>query len=745
MRRFLLFALTGIICAVAAAPRPLAAVTTHFWRLATQPEFARGKLTRLSLGPEGSLSLAPALLPVLNTGQPLIWSAAADRHGDIYLATGNNGRLYRLTPALVQQAIHSGRMIEPGQALFFTAPEPEIFAVAVGPDGAVYAATSPNGKVYRITSNGQSAVYFDPHARYIWSLCFLGRTLYVGTGSQGIIYRVAKGGDGQGAGSQFFQTGERQVTVLAAGPAHSLLAGTDPGGLIFRINAAGRGRVLYNSPLREIRALAATPAGAIYASAQGAAPHAAGMMQASAEQAESAGPEAGMAVVAESRQHQPAQAAGLPGGAGQVTITMAPAQVIPDGASATAPPEPSHGLRSAIYRIAPDGGVEMQWRSDEQDAGPVWVAGAHPLFATDHQGRIYRLQSGQEAILLAQAGQQMISQLFRADGTLWAAASNSGMLYRLGPGPAAEGTYLSPIHDAGTIAQWGHLRWLAANAPPGALTFTTRSGDSARPNSTWSQWSLPLTRPGQAITSPPARFIQWKVVFHRAPDAPSPRLDSVMLPYLPANRAPVVRDFQALTAATQPLGGDGKIKQGIHLKWEASDPDGDPLTYRVWFQLEGEAGWTPLANHLHATDLDIAPGRLPDGTYKFKVQASDADANPPQRAKTAEAISAPALMDTTPPAVKIISAQSRQGAAVVHFAATDAVAALTRAQFAVDGGAWTPMLADSGIIDSRKESFTVRTGHLTPGQHVIMLRVYDRGGNRGSAAAIVTLPTDTPR
>lgn len=745
MRRLLLFALAGVLCGVFGAPRPLAAVTTHFWRLATQPEFARGKLTHLSLGPEGALTLAPALLPVFNTGQPLIWSAAADSQGDIYLATGNNGRLYRLTPALLNRAIHSGREISPGQALFFTAPEPEIFAVAAGPDGAVYAATSPNGKVYRITANGQSTIYFDPHARYIWSLCFLGRTLYVGSGSQGIIYRVTKGADGQGVGRRFFQTGERHVTVLAAGPAHSLLAGTDPGGLIFRINPAGQGRVLFDSPLREIRALAATPAGAIYVSAQGAAPHASGIVQPEMEQAASAGPEAAMTVVAESRQHQPAQASGLPGGAGQVTISMGPTQVIPGGAAVMAPPEPSHELRSAIYRIAPDGGAAMQWSSDQQDAGPVWIGGSNPLFATDHQGRIYRLQSGREATLLAQAGQQAISQFFRADGMLWAAATNSGMLYRLGHGPAAEGAYLSPIHDAGTIAEWGHLRWLAANAPPGALSFATRSGDSARPNSTWSQWSPPLTQPGQAITSPPARFIQWKVVFHRAPDAPSPRLDSVMLPYLPANRAPILRDFQAFTAATQPQDAAGKKIKGIHLKWEANDPDGDPLTYQIWFQIEGETGWTPLARDLHARDLDIAPGRLPDGTYKFKVQASDADANPPQRAKTAAAISGPATMDTTPPAVRWVSAQARHGMAVVHFHATDAVAALSRAQYAVDGGAWTPLLADSGIIDSRQESFTVRTGRLAPGQHVIMLRVYDRGGNRGSAAAIVTLPTDTAR
>lgn len=735
-----MFLLAGGMGVLLGMPQPLAAVSTHFWRLATQPEFARGRLTHLSLGPEGALSLAPALVPVFDTGQPLIWSAAVDGRGNVYLATGNSGRLYRLTPAMLAQALHAGRLITPGQALFFTASEPEIFAVATGPDGAAYAATSPNGKVYRIAPDGKSSVYFDPHARYIWSLCFLHGMLYVGTGSQGVIYRVAPGPGGQGHGQQFFRTAERQVTVLAAGPDGTLLAGTDPGGLIFRINAAGRARVLYDAPLREIRALATGPDGTVYASAQGAARSKLGQEQQEAEQAEAAGPQPGMTVVAESRQHQPAQApGGLPGGGGEVSITMGPTQVLsPDGAAS--PPQVSQEFHSAIYRISPNGQVDTQWSSERQNAGPVWVQGTEPLFATDHLGRIYRLDPGQVATLLAQSGQQAISQFFRADGALWAAASNSGVLYRFGVAPASKGSYVSPIHDAGSIAQWGHLNWLASNAPPGALRFVTRSGDSARPDSTWSLWSAPLTEPGQAITSPPARFIQWKVTFNRAPDGPSPRLDSVTLPYLPANHAPVLRDFQALTAATQPQEGAEKKIQGIQLKWDASDPDHDPLTYRVWFQIEGETGWTPYADHLRATILGIAPGRLPDGTYKFKVQASDALANPPQRAKTAVAISGPATMDTTPPAVRVTSARARKQAAVVRFTASDAIAALSRAQFALDGGPWTPLLADTGIIDSRRESFTVTTGQLAPGQHIVMLRVYDRGGNRGSAAAMVTVP-----
>lgn len=749
--------LAGAVCALLGASQPLAAVNTKFWRMASQPSFARGHLRRLSLGPEGTLALAPALIPVLATGQPLIWAAAAGHNGDIYVATGNNGQLYRLTAAMARAAERSGQPVAARQALFFTAPEPEIFAVAAGSDGAVYAATSPNGKIYRITPDGRSTVYFDPHTRYIWSLCFLGRTLYAGTGEQGIIYRILPASGGQGAGKAFFRTGERQVTVLATGPDGSLLAGTDPGGLIFRIataqGLAGRGRVLYDSPLREISALFTAKDGAVYATAQGGARGAPEAIEAQAEQMETPDDAGAMTVVAESRQQQPAQSpGGLPGGGnGEVTVTMGPGRIVPPDSGPETVPEPNHGLRSAIYRIGPNGGVDTQWRSKTENAGPIWPAGeggAEPWFGTDPRGRIYRLGPDQQATLIAQSGQQTITRIFSADGALWAAASNTGTLYRLSPGPAAEGSFLSPIHDAGAVAQWGHLRWRTAAASPAAaetgnLVFYTRSGDSARPNATWSQWSAPLTQPGQQITSPPGRFIQWKAVFRRAASGSGPRLESVTLPYLPANRAPALTDLRAETAATEstlaPAADGQKHLQGIKLLWQANDPDGDPLTYRVWFQIQGESGWTALAKDLHATQLEIAPGRLPDGTYRFKVQASDADANPPARAKTAVAISGPAIMDTQPPTVLVASARAAGGTAVVRFSARDRVAALSRAAYAVDGGAWRQMLSDSGIIDSRQESFTVRAQHLTPGQHVIMLRVYDRGGNRGTAAAVVTV------
>ena len=79
----------------------------------------------------------------------------------------------------------------------------EIHAIAVDSKDRVYAATSPDGKVYRITGNGKPEVFYDPKAKYIWAMAFDSKgDLFVATGDQGEIHRVTP----DGKGKVFFKT-----------------------------------------------------------------------------------------------------------------------------------------------------------------------------------------------------------------------------------------------------------------------------------------------------------------------------------------------------------------------------------------------------------------------------------------------------------------------------------------------------------------------------------------------------------
>jgi outer membrane protein assembly factor BamB len=207
--------------------------STQVWEISAYNDFLAGKFENLSLDPDGRLKLGPALENVFASEQPLIWAVAVASDGTIYAGTGHEGRVYRITP--------DGK-----SDVFWKAPEIEVFALAIGPAGALYAATSPNGKVYRLSADGKAEVFFDPKETYIWSLAFApvagstggsktgtSSTLFAGTGDQGKIYKVEAANQGE----VYFETQQRHVVSLAFDGAGRLLAGTDPNGVLYRVEA----------------------------------------------------------------------------------------------------------------------------------------------------------------------------------------------------------------------------------------------------------------------------------------------------------------------------------------------------------------------------------------------------------------------------------------------------------------------------------------------------------------------------
>src|SRR5262249_18120691 len=116
------------------------------------------------------------------------------------------------------------------------------------------------------------------------------------------------------------------------------------------------------------------------------------------------------------------------------------------------------------------------------------------------------------------------------------------------------GSYEAPVHDAGSVAQWGHISWRADQADLGRTVFRTRTGNSLRPDKTWSDWSSALTDPaGSKIPSPNARYIQWKAEFTGA-HGKTPVLENVSVAYLPQNTPPVVKSIAVSTQLTAAAG-----------------------------------------------------------------------------------------------------------------------------------------------------------------------------------------------
>jgi hypothetical protein len=79
------------------------------------------------------------------------------------------------------------------------------------------------------------------------------------------------------------------------------------------------------------------------------------------------------------------------------------------------------------------------------------------------------------------------------------------------------------------------------------------------------------------------------------------------------------------------------------------------------------------------------------------------------------------------------------GVAEILFEAEDSTSPLRGAETSIDGKEWKNLLSDDGIVDSRKETFTIRLSNLEPGEHVVSLRAYDTAGNLGVGKAVLRI------
>ena len=750
LRRGLLAALIGA--------QALLGAGTAVWDMSTYKDFIGGVFHNVSLSREGRLTVGPELKTVFASEQPLLWALAPAPDGTVYLGTGHRGRVFRVAR-------------DGASKLLWEAPEPEVFALVVAPDGTLYAGTSPDGKVYHLNASGQATEFFKPETKYIWSLAF-GRdgSLYVGTGDRGKIFRV----DTAGKGELYYDTKQSHVTTLALDRQGALLAGTDPSAILYRVTAKDKAFVLYDAPLAEIRALQVAPDGAIYVAAMGGSA-ARATQPATTTVGDSIVPPLIQSITVVATGDAAQQQLPKPEPPKPAVPATPPAATAAQPASAT--PATPGTQRSALFRIAPDDTVETLWTSNEANIYALLPQKAGLLFSTDDKGRIYRLDAARQVTLVAQTGEEETARLADVGDAVLAATSSLGKLYRLGEAPAAVGTYESQARDTGTISRWGKLSWKAQTPSGTALEFSTRAGNSSKPDATWSDWSPPLRNPdGSAIASPTARFIQWRAELRGARDA-APVIESVSLAYLPQNAAPVVKSIlvtstqtatsrAATGAAPPPASGPADFtvtvtdtgtaststnpgtistvlsrgstqSQVTSISWQAEDPDGDKLIAKVFFRGEGENAWKLIKENVTDSYLNLDADALADGVYQVKVSVSDSPANPPATAREAELISDPFLIDNTPPVVRVTGVERTGNRAIARFQAQDAASMLQRAEYSVNAGPWVPVYPDDGILDSKSETFTITLENLAAGEHLVTLRVADRAGNPGLGKAVV--------
>ena len=737
---------------------------TRTWEQSKFEELTKGTSMGVAIRSSGGLELAPAFKALYATPSTYIWAIAADDAGNVYAATGAPARVYRITPQ--------------GQAtIIFEPQELQVQALKVAAGGVIYAATAPDGKVYKIEhkaggktdaaksdnakgvekdsgkaaekeqakpsvdASWSSSVYFAPGTKYVWDLALdKSGNLYVATGDHGEIYKITPKGDH----SLFFKSDETHVRVLALDAQGNVIAGSDGSGLVYRISPAGEGFVLYSAPKKEITALALDRAGNIYAAGVGEK-RASGMSG-------SAGASTMLNIAPSAPAPTGPQAPGL-------TITPIPSTV-PVGPF----PFPGGGVSggSDVYRIAPDGSPAKVWTSREDIAYALAFDSQDRLLAgTGNRGHIFAITGLDEfADLLKAAATQVTAFAKAPGGGLYAATSNLGKLFVLGPGPEAEGAYESDVFDAKIFSRWGRAEFRGS----GNVDLFARSGNVDNPDRNWSPWKkVDLAKDG-AAEIPAARYAQWKAVLHSS--SVKPVVDSVTLNYLAKNVAPEIDDvtvqigtrYQAmpkssvLSMSTDVSGSSGshfespvpstRDRDSIGVKWSAHDDNDDQLVYALYYHGDGETRWLLLKNNLTDKAYSFDASLLPDGGYVVKVVASDSPSHSPGEALTAERLSRRFEVDTTPPRIENLTASVEGGQIHVRFRAGDGFSAIKRAEYSVDAGEWKYVEPVGQISDAKTEDYDFKVAPEAGKdgaavEHVVVVRVYDRYENMGAAKSVV--------
>ena len=224
--------LTVLVAASFAVAAPLSAVSTDTAVQVTYDHFEDGKLENISIPADGGLRLAPALEHIAKLDAAVIWKAVADKDGNIYVGTGNDGKVFKVTPDG-----NSTVLFEPGESL--------ARALALDDKGNLYVGTSPDGYVYRIAPGGRPEIYFHPGDTYIWDLKFDAKgNLFVATGAKGRVYRLPPDYKPDQTAEVYFETDRTHVTTLAFDSQGALLAGAGPKSLIYRITDKDKATVL---------------------------------------------------------------------------------------------------------------------------------------------------------------------------------------------------------------------------------------------------------------------------------------------------------------------------------------------------------------------------------------------------------------------------------------------------------------------------------------------------------------------
>jgi len=689
MRNILLLATVLVIGGIAAGGE------TRIWDVSRRDSFARGEeFENLVLSSRGELRLGYASAAVEAKDEPSFWCGLALDDGSFLAGTGK-GAIYRVAGGKAEKAGETKEML--------------VTSLVRSGDG-VYAATIPNGKIFR--QDGASWKEFATlESKYVWQLLPApSGGVYAACGSPGAVFAVDSGGRATAVFAPSKDSPlkcENVLTIHADGD--GLVAGTAAPGLLLRL-AGGKTHVLYDFGEGEVKSIA-LHRDAWYVAVNSGVKAAPSEFLNAVEKAQEKKDDV-----------QPKDPQGTP---------PAPA---PQDPGLPSPPSGGGGggATSAIWRMAA-ARTERVVEFATSYVTELAAADDGVYVGTNNSGRVFRLLADGDHELLFDFAEGQVLGFVKRDRAVAGALMGSRAALRTFSGERAKrGTYVSEVLDARFLTHWGTLSRIGS----GAYRVETRSGNLAKAGEGWSDWQEPA---GGKVASPKGRYLQFRVTIEDA----AAQVRAVSIAYRNENQRPRVKDLKVESVPARsdggfaPMSGERgpapRLGEGHSLQkriqWRGEDDDGDYTVFRIYYKPVDGGTWVPLLGKDTTPMFEHAwnTENVPDGKYFIRVVASDEKANPVDEALTGSADTDPFVIDNGKPEVEFSFAGAN-----VSGTATDKASNITRIEWSVDGGEWHAAMPKDRLFDDVKEEFEFRLSGLESGSHTLTVRVLDHESNVGT-------------
>jgi hypothetical protein len=559
--------------------------------------------------------------------------------------------------------------------------------MAVGADGTIYAATIPNGRIFKSADGAKWDLFCKLECQYVWSMVFdQAGNIVAGTGPGGKIYRIRA----DGRAEVLCETKRENVLCVVSDGAGGFHVGTAGNGAVFRVSSDGKISLVADFAEGEVKDIVVMKDGTLCAAVNGATKMT---------------PQDFIKAISDA--------------------TPKP----PSDAKAPVDQKPAPSVSAAVMRILNGGGSEeVVTFPNTYLTDAACDSDGDVLVATSSSGRVFKVRKDGSFLIVLDAAEKQVLTMLMKDGTLAGVGTgDAGAAYVPAEG-AAETSYFSEVIDSRFPSIWGALSW----SPAKGLGVQTRSGNTAKPDGTWSEWSTQQGESPAKVSSPQARYLQFRVNW--GADA-SARLKQVTLYFRNSNQRPKIQQvdiedtpFEGGQRVTESqIGGPAPRSVMKKIRWQAQDPNGDTLAFRVDLLPEGAARWIPISGPalFRGNEFVWNTEHYPDGKYVIRVEATDEQDNIQGEALKHEKESAPFVVDNTKPNFVEITV-GKDGLCAVTV--SDATSNIAQLEFCVDGGAWQKAGPLDGMCDGTMEKFAFRASGVAGG-HVLVLRATETAGN----------------